>query len=93
MGRADAIAIQARTACTNPFDRTAMMRGTKDNGFGMAECRPVTYIVGADGVVRAMFTPIDMGITKDGRPTRDIFQKEVFPCAFSLSPRFSASRS
>lgn len=42
----------------------AMMRDAKDNGFGVPESLPVTYIVGADGVIRAKITPTERGITQ-----------------------------
>lgn len=51
----------------------AMLRDAKVNGFGAPEALPVTYVVGADGVVRAKFRPDEIGVTAQE------LDKEVLP--------------
>jgi cytochrome c biogenesis protein CcmG, thiol:disulfide interchange protein DsbE len=47
------------------FSYPAAMLGDADvNGFGRPESIPVTYVIAADGVVRAKFSPDETGVTE-----------------------------
>jgi len=44
----------------------AMLNSAKSNGFGSPAALPVTYVVDADGVVRAKLTPDSNSVTEKG---------------------------
>lgn len=42
----------------------AMLKDATANGFGAPKALPVTYVIDADGIVRAKFTPDETGVTE-----------------------------